>query len=100
MLGALRRVAGSIFLIASGLVPLYAAENRAVDPLPTRESAEGIHVYRAPHALADPANEGAVANLGFIMGRDAVAVIDTGGSLRAGRRLLAAVRARTALPIR
>jgi quinoprotein relay system zinc metallohydrolase 2 len=65
-----------------------------------REIAQGIHVFQAPYALVHPANEGAIANLGFIIGRDAVAVIDTGGSLRTGRRLLAAVRARTELPIR
>jgi quinoprotein relay system zinc metallohydrolase 2 len=100
MLGALRPVAGCIVLIASGLVPVPAAEGGAVEPLPTREIVEGIHVYQAPYALADPANEGAVANVGFIIGREAVAVIDSGGSLRAGRRLLAAVRATTALPIR
>jgi quinoprotein relay system zinc metallohydrolase 2 len=77
-----------------------AADKKAIEPLPMREIAEGIHVYQAPYALARPANEGAIANLGFIIGRDAVAVIDTGGSLHAGRRLLAAVRARTTLPIR
>jgi quinoprotein relay system zinc metallohydrolase 2 len=60
----------------------------------------GIYVYEAPVALAAPSNEGAIANLGFVIGRDAVAVIDTGGSLTAGRRFLAAIRQRTHLPIR
>lgn len=80
-----------------------AAEETAGDaiaPLPVQEVAPGLFVYQAPYELADARNQGAVANVGFIVGRDAVAVFDTGNSLVAGRRLRAAVREKTALPIR
>lgn len=74
-------------------------EAAAPEPLPVEEVAPGIFVYAAPYALAARDNEGAIANLGFIVGADSVAVIDTGNSRRVGRRLLAAIRERTDLPV-
>jgi quinoprotein relay system zinc metallohydrolase 2 len=94
---ALALIAALVFVRCD---PACAAASDDATPLPMREIAAGVHVYQAAVALMSAANEGATANLGFIVGNEAVAVIDTGGSVRQGRRLMAAIRRITDRPVR
>jgi quinoprotein relay system zinc metallohydrolase 2 len=64
------------------------------------EVAAGLFIRSGRDEDATSANGGAIANVGFIVGRDCVATLDAGGSLEDGEALRAAIRAHTPLPIR
>ena len=80
------------------LSSLAAGEN--VKALAVQEVAPGIHIRSGADEETTAQNAGAIANVGFIVGREAVAVADTGGSLSDGANLREAIRQVTKLPIR
>jgi quinoprotein relay system zinc metallohydrolase 2 len=69
-------------------------------PLAVQEIADGDYVHFGLIALPTPDNGGDIANLSIIVGQEAVALVDTGGSVNVGQRLLLAVRGITGKPIR
>lgn len=89
--------ASAAFLAATWLprVPLAVARSVGMT-----EIAPGLFVHQGVHATFNPNNEGDICNLSLIVGKDAAAVVDTGGSAAVGRGFLAAVRAITDKPIR
>jgi quinoprotein relay system zinc metallohydrolase 2 len=90
-----------VVLVILGASSLGASFSRAQQQeLSVTEIAPGVFVHGGQTALMTRENDGAIANIGFIIGEHAVAVIDTGGSVREAKQLLAAIRARTDRPIR
>jgi quinoprotein relay system zinc metallohydrolase 2 len=94
------RMRAARFALAAVVLTTVTPARAQTTALPMNEVAPGVFVHIGELALMTPANRGGIANLGFVIGTEAVAVIDTGGSVREGRALLAAVQARTAKPIR
>jgi quinoprotein relay system zinc metallohydrolase 2 len=101
---AKRRLYSLPFLVAAAvaisvfLAPVNCAAQH--DEFLISPVAQGVYAHFGQVALTNPGNAGDIANLGIIVGRDAVAVVDTGGSVAVGQALLAAIRGITDKPIR
>ena len=64
-----------------------------------QEVVPGIFMRRGVDQDATSSNRDAIANIGFIVGKDSVLVTDSGGSLADGQWLRAQIKAKTGKPI-
>lgn len=71
----------------------------ALPVLQLSEVAPGLFVHISAHHWPDRENHGEIANIGFIVGDNCVAVIDSGGSPQQGIALRQAVKKVTAKPV-
>lgn len=91
----------ALFLASGLLASLPCRFARAEgNALPVARVADGIYAFSGQHGLMTAENRGEICNLGFIVGEEAVAVIDSGGSVLEARALIEAVRKITDRPIR
>ena len=88
--------------LLAGLGVVVALASTAVDaePLTVTRIADGVYVHAGKHNDFDEHYDGDIANIGFVIGTNSVAIIDTGGSFKVGAALREAVRSLTDLPIR
>lgn len=91
----MRRLILMAWLLASA-----AAAHVAAAPLHVDKVAPGVYVHIGQHKDFEDGYDGDIANIGFVIGTEAVAVIDTGGSYAVGMALKEALREITQLPIR
>ena len=94
----MRRLIHATWLLAAAA--LVAAAQVAAAPLKVDKVAPGVYVHIGQHKDVEDGYDGDIANIGFVIGTDAVAIIDTGGSYAVGMALKAALRDITQLPIR
>ena len=92
-----RFLASAVLMLGAGAV---GAAAQTTTPLVVQSVAGGDYAHFGLVEVTTPDNAGDIANLGIIVGQDAVAVVDTGGSVIIGRRLLLAVQAITDKPVR
>jgi quinoprotein relay system zinc metallohydrolase 2 len=87
---------------ALAALPLSTAALAAAaeTPLALKPVADGVLAFEGVVARETPQNGGAVANLGVVIGKDAVAVIDSGGSMTEAKAFIAAIAGATARPVR
>ena len=63
------------------------------------EVEENIFLHYGVHEDSSIKNQGDIANIGFIVGKKSVLIIDTGGTLQIAKNLLETVKNKTSLPI-
>ena len=73
-----------------------------IKPLDVKEIAEGVYIHYGKHEnfYEKEDNIGDIANLGFIIGDQSIAVIDTGGSHQVGEALKLAIKKVSKKPIK
>ena len=100
-----RRISRYEFLraaLALSAAPLlrFMPARAADDASSVMEIAPGVFVHQGRYEMQSPENRGDMANAAFVVGSEAVAVIDTLGSVVVARELRDAIRAATDKPIR
>ena len=95
-----RQFSRLLFLCGAMLsVNFVSAAETPILPPPTRVSPH-LYVWTGPHEAPNQQNQGFRMNMGFVVGRDAVAVIETGYHEPMAREMLAHIAKITKLPVK
>jgi quinoprotein relay system zinc metallohydrolase 2 len=99
-----RRLVAGFACISAGAAMPCCLPHRALaathQDFALSEIADGIFAFRGKNELMTSGNEGAICNLGLVVGDEAAAVIDSGGSLVEARAFIGAIKEVTPKPVR
>ncbi|QKP76980.1 quinoprotein relay system zinc metallohydrolase 2 [Methyloligella sp. GL2] len=97
----LRGLGALAFLPLLRSVPAFAKDEPEAKPdMAVQEIAPGVFVHQGQYAMQSPENMGDMANCAFVVGDEAVAVIDTSCSAICGEALRKSIADVTSKPIR
>ena len=87
-------------IVAAALIAGYLPVDAQPAAFAIQEIADGDYAHFGQIALSSADNAADIANIGIVVGTDAVAIIDTGGSVAVGQALREAVGKITGKPVR
>ncbi len=88
-----------LLLLSFSLVACSQSESPQIKSGYLQDLGDGVYVHNGEHLDIDDGYHGDICNTSFVVGEKGVAVIDTGGSLKVGQALKAAIRSVTDKPI-
>ena len=96
----LLNIVAAAMLTLTGCAANQPAAHAAVeDGFMLENLGDGVYVHHGKHLDIDDGYTGDICNISFVVGERGVAVIDTGGSLKVGQQLRAAIQKITDKPI-
>ncbi|NOG61723.1 MAG: quinoprotein relay system zinc metallohydrolase 2 [Proteobacteria bacterium] len=87
------------FVVLISVFSSYISASEIEKQFNLSEIADGNFLHTGVHVSIEDKRHDDIANIGFIIGENCVAVIDTGGSITIGTKLLESIRSKTDKPI-
>ena len=88
-----------ILYICLPLLRIGSAVTASEPAFDLTQVSEGVYVHQGKHVGLEHADNDDIANIGFIVGGECIAVIDTGGSVAVGQALKQAMQRTSSLPV-
>jgi quinoprotein relay system zinc metallohydrolase 2 len=82
----------TVFLVLTPFITYASSTSLETTTYNLSEIAHGIYLHEGVHVTFEHEQHDDIANIGFILGKKCIAVIDTGGSVSIGNSLLKAIQ--------
>ena len=95
----MNNLTSSYFVVITLLISSFTHASQTANNFNLQKLSEGQYVHLGQQVSIEDEQRDDIANIGFIIGDDCIAVIDTGGSIKIGQQLLTKIRTISEKPI-